>query len=87
MILINLEILLKLYHASEFNVNDIQSTRVSELLNLGRHNFETDGLLHQSQINSSKKMNSFCHQQGKMKFWYYIQLLEKFQVSLEQLNK
>ena len=22
-----------------------------------------------------------------MKFWYYIQLLEKFQVYLEQLNK
>ena len=61
MILINLETLFKLYHASEFNVNDTQSTRVSELLNLERHNFETDGLLHQSQINSSKKMNCFCH--------------------------
>ena len=35
-ILINLETLFKLYHASEFNVNDTQSTRVSELLNLER---------------------------------------------------
>lgn len=57
-ILINLEMLFKLCHASEFDVSNIESTtRVSELLNLERHNFKTDSLLLQSQINSSKKMN------------------------------
>ena len=60
-----------------------------ELVNylIWKDNFESDGLLHQSQINSSKKMNCFCHWQGKVKLWDYIQLLEKFHVYLEQRSK